>query len=122
MCRLQSCLSSGLVLIFVNSKADTEDVASRLQQHFRDLRGHQLQVGGAEGGVEVCCLHGGKQQGERSEIIRRFKSGACQVLVATDVASRGKPNYQYFFFNFYIKISRCKCFHTEQLMTAVIIV
>ena len=90
MCRLEACLSSGLVLIFVNSKADSEDVALRLQKHFHDLHQHQHQQAGTGAEeVEVRCLHGGKQQTERSEILRRFKAGQCRVLVATDVASRG---------------------------------
>ena len=88
MCRLQACIDKGLVLIFVNSKADTEEVAGKLQQHLRDQHQHMI-PGNGSAIVEVNCLHGGKQQGERSEIIRRFKSGLCKVLVATDVASRG---------------------------------
>ena len=83
MCRIRDCVAAGLVLIFVNSKSDVEDIFEKLMQYFKDTQ-HLT-----SSGVEVCCLHGGKQQSERSEMIRRFKSGKCQVLVATDVASRG---------------------------------
>ncbi|GAX80336.1 hypothetical protein CEUSTIGMA_g7774.t1 [Chlamydomonas eustigma] len=34
-------------------------------------------------------LHGQRSQTEREEALRDFKSGKCQVLVATDVAARG---------------------------------
>jgi ATP-dependent RNA helicase RhlE len=34
-------------------------------------------------------LHGGKRQNQRTKIIDQFKGGKIDVLVATDVASRG---------------------------------
>ena len=34
-------------------------------------------------------LHGGKRQNKRTKIIEKFKNGKIDVLVATDVASRG---------------------------------
>lgn len=37
----------------------------------------------------VESLHGGKRQNKRTRIIERFKNGKTDVLVATDVASRG---------------------------------
>ena len=40
-------------------------------------------------GVEAVAVHGGKFQDEREEAIRLFKSGEKDVLVATDVASKG---------------------------------
>ena len=39
--------------------------------------------------VYIESLHGGKRQNKRSRIIERFKNGKTDVLVATDVASRG---------------------------------
>jgi ATP-dependent RNA helicase DDX41 len=40
-------------------------------------------------GVEAVSIHGGKDQEERNEAIRLFKSGQKDVLVATDVAAKG---------------------------------
>ncbi len=48
-------------------------------------------------GVEAVAVHGGKDQEERQESIALFKSGKKDVLVATDVASKGLdfPNIQH---------------------------
>lgn len=35
------------------------------------------------------CIHGDKSQEERDWVLRDFRSGKCQLLVATDVAARG---------------------------------
>ncbi|KAM0866928.1 hypothetical protein ACQ4PT_042355 [Festuca glaucescens] len=40
-------------------------------------------------GVEAAAIHGGKDQEERQNAIEFFKSGKKDVLVATDVASKG---------------------------------
>lgn len=40
-------------------------------------------------GVNAEAIHGNKTQNARTRTMRRFKSGATQVLVATDIASRG---------------------------------
>eukprot|EP00878_Enallax_costatus_P001578 GHUV01001729.1.p1 GENE.GHUV01001729.1~~GHUV01001729.1.p1 ORF type:complete len:664 (+),score=253.11 GHUV01001729.1:309-2300(+) len=40
-------------------------------------------------GVDVVAVHGDKDQQERTDAIRDFKSGKADVLVATDVASKG---------------------------------
>ena len=42
-----------------------------------------------EKGVHSVCIHGGMEQKDREEAIRLFKSGAKEVLVATDIASKG---------------------------------
>lgn len=39
--------------------------------------------------VYIESLHGGKRQNKRTRIIEKFKNGKIDVLVATDVASRG---------------------------------
>lgn len=39
--------------------------------------------------VEVCSLHGGKTQDERTKAFRQFKNEEKQVLVATDLAAKG---------------------------------
>lgn len=70
---LPDLISEGKVLVFVNNKSKTESLAERLKP---------LQV-------TVGCLHGDMAQSERSAVLASFKSGACSVLVATDVAARG---------------------------------
>eukprot|EP01062_Namystynia_karyoxenos_P066071 TRINITY_DN60090_c0_g1_i1.p1 TRINITY_DN60090_c0_g1~~TRINITY_DN60090_c0_g1_i1.p1 ORF type:complete len:639 (+),score=219.23 TRINITY_DN60090_c0_g1_i1:70-1917(+) len=39
--------------------------------------------------VDAVSIHGGKDQSDRNEAIRRFKSRSADVLVATDIASKG---------------------------------
>ena len=40
-------------------------------------------------GIDALAIHGNKSQGAREKALRRFRNGTLQVLVATDVASRG---------------------------------
>jgi ATP-dependent RNA helicase RhlE len=40
-------------------------------------------------GIEALAIHGNKSQGAREKALGRFRNGTLQVLVATDVASRG---------------------------------
>lgn len=40
-------------------------------------------------GFKTVCLHGDKTQPERLLAFNSFKNGYCNILVATDVASRG---------------------------------
>jgi ATP-dependent RNA helicase DDX41 len=40
-------------------------------------------------GVESVSIHGGKDQEERNDAIRKFKAGEKDVLIATDVAAKG---------------------------------
>ncbi|RVE41168.1 hypothetical protein evm_014182 [Chilo suppressalis] len=44
---------------------------------------------GAREGVEAVAIHGGKDQEERSRAVEAFRRGEKDVLVATDVASKG---------------------------------
>ncbi|KAM0938570.1 putative RNA helicase transcription factor interactor and regulator CCHC(Zn) family [Dioscorea sansibarensis] len=61
------------VLIFCENKADVDDIHEYLLLK----------------GVEAVAIHGGKDQEEREDAIKSFKSGKKDVLVATDVASKG---------------------------------
>ncbi|RWR72464.1 DEAD-box ATP-dependent RNA helicase 35 [Cinnamomum micranthum f. kanehirae] len=61
------------VLIFCENKADVDDIHEYLMLK----------------GVEAVAIHGGKDQEEREYAISSFKSGKKDVLVATDVASKG---------------------------------
>ncbi len=40
-------------------------------------------------GIDADAIHGNKTQGARTRALKRFKSNELQVLVATDIASRG---------------------------------
>ena len=39
--------------------------------------------------IEAAGIHGDKSQNARQTALRRFKTGECKVLVATDIAARG---------------------------------
>ena len=43
----------------------------------------------AQDEIEALAIHGNKSQGAREKALGRFREGSLQVLVATDVASRG---------------------------------
>jgi ATP-dependent RNA helicase DeaD len=61
------------VIVFVRTKSSAEEVAELLQhQAFRAM-----------------AIHGDLTQALRERIISQFKSGAIDILVATDVAARG---------------------------------
>jgi ATP-dependent RNA helicase RhlE len=40
-------------------------------------------------GVPADAIHGNKSQAARQKALKRFRSGNCRVLVATDIAARG---------------------------------
>lgn len=40
-------------------------------------------------GLKADRIHGGRNQKQRSSVLKKFRDGALQVLVATDVAARG---------------------------------
>lgn len=61
------------VLIFCENKCDVDDVHEYLLLK----------------GVEAVAIHGGLDQEERHEAIKTFKEGAKDVLIGTDVASKG---------------------------------
>lgn len=61
------------VLIFTQQQASADDVYEYLLLK----------------GVEVCCIHGGKEMPERLTAVAAFKGKRKDVLVATDVASKG---------------------------------
>lgn len=60
-------------IIFTNSRLGCAKLARALE---RD-------------GIKAGAIHGDKSQGERTLTLEAFKSGAIEVLVATDVAARG---------------------------------
>ncbi|KAL7527370.1 hypothetical protein ACHAXR_001918 [Thalassiosira sp. AJA248-18] len=74
---------SGRTLIFVQKKK----TATWLKK--------QLSKGGPEGfeykfePIEAVEIHGDRSQSQREAALAKFRSGACRILVATDVAARG---------------------------------
>lgn len=69
------------VLIFAEKKTDVDDIHEYLLLK----------------GVEAVAVHGDKDQEERHRSIQQFRGGKKDVLVATDVASKGLdfPNIQH---------------------------
>jgi len=61
------------VLIFCESKSDVDDIHEYLLLK----------------GVDAVAIHGSKDQEERDSAITKFKTGKADVLVATDIASKG---------------------------------
>jgi ATP-dependent RNA helicase RhlE len=61
------------VLVFTRTKHGANRLATQLE---RD-------------GIDADAIHGNKSQGARTRTLKRFKSNELQVLIATDIASRG---------------------------------
>ena len=60
-------------LVFVRTKHGADRLVKRLAAH----------------GVTAVAMHGNKSQRQREQALARFRSGAVDTLVATDVAARG---------------------------------
>ena len=61
------------VLIFVSSVRTADNLTDKLKKN----------------GIEAMAIHSKKSQSARTEALNRFKKGKTNVLVATDLASRG---------------------------------
>lgn len=62
-----------MVLVFSRMKHNADRIARQLEQK----------------GVRTATLHSNRSQNQRLRALKDFKSGAVQVLVATDIAARG---------------------------------
>jgi ATP-dependent RNA helicase DeaD len=60
-------------LVFARTRGEVEELAEKLAGH----------------GHDTAALHGGMAQEQRDRVLGRFREGALDVLVATDVAARG---------------------------------
>jgi ATP-dependent RNA helicase DeaD len=60
-------------IVFCRTRVEVDQLTDALTRH----------------GYGTAALHGGMTQEIRDAVLRRFKSGALEVLVATDVAARG---------------------------------
>jgi len=61
------------VLVFASSRQKADKIAGKLYRN----------------GINALSIHGKKSQGQRTDALDRFKAGKLQVLVATDLISRG---------------------------------
>jgi ATP-dependent RNA helicase DeaD len=73
LCRLLDMYDPELTLVFSNTKRRVDDLTQHLQ-----ARGYFAE-----------SLHGGMKQSMRDRVMAKFRAGTIDVLVATDVASRG---------------------------------
>lgn len=61
------------ILVFVRTKVRAERVASAMDRV----------------GIKTITMHGGKDQDDRLKVMKTFKEGVVNVLIATDVSARG---------------------------------
>ncbi|MEN6465396.1 MAG: DEAD/DEAH box helicase [Syntrophaceae bacterium] len=61
------------IIVFVRTRVRAERVAKAMER--------------AE--IRTITIHGEKDQGERSDVMLKFREGGCNVLIATDVSARG---------------------------------
>ncbi|MFN3783799.1 MAG: DEAD/DEAH box helicase [Spirosomataceae bacterium] len=73
MCRLIDVHALKLMLVFCNTKSKVDEVVDELQ-----ARGYSAEA-----------IHGDLRQAARNQVMNKFRTGNCSILVATDVAARG---------------------------------
>lgn len=61
------------ILVFVRTKVRAERVSSAMDRI----------------GIKTITMHGGKEQADRLKVMKAFKEGEVNVLIATDVSARG---------------------------------
>ncbi|MCX2738406.1 DEAD/DEAH box helicase [Pontibacter anaerobius] len=61
------------ILAFVRTKVRAERVVAAMERV----------------GIQAISIHGGKEQKDRLDVMRKFKKGEVKLLVATDVSARG---------------------------------
>ncbi len=61
------------------------------------VRAERVRKAMARVDISSLTLHGEKEQADRNEVMAKFRSGECKVLIATDVTARGIdiPSVQY---------------------------
>lgn len=87
LCRLKALLSRiydtgespGKIIIFVETKRRVDNLVRFIRSF----------------GVRCGAIHGDKSQSERDFVLREFRSGKSNILVATDVAARGLGKYKF---------------------------
>src|SRR6056297_1426501 len=71
--RLVDLHNPSLTLVFCNTRKKVDNLSNHLQAR----------------GYFADSLHGGMNQSQRNRVMKKFKDGTVEVLVATDVAARG---------------------------------
>ena len=61
------------IIVFVRTRVRAERVAKAMER---------VQI-------RSITIHGEKDQGERSDVMKKFREGDCHILIATDVSARG---------------------------------
>ena len=73
LCRVLDTWNPSRAIVFCSTKHGTDELVSNLQGR----------------GYQVDALHGNLSQTQRDRVMTRFRSGALEILAATDVAARG---------------------------------
>ncbi len=73
LARVLDMESPGPTIVFCRTRQETRDLSDAL-----GLRGYNAEA-----------IHGDMGQPERDRVMRRFREGQCDLLIATDVAARG---------------------------------
>ena len=73
LCRVLDAENTGKLIIFCRTKKGVSDLVSTLQAR----------------GYMVDGLHGDLSQSQRERVMKKFREGALEILIATDVAARG---------------------------------
>lgn len=73
MCRLIDFYNLQQIIVFCNTKKKSDEVALEL----------------LERGYKAEAIHGDLSQRQREKVMKQFRDGAINILVATDVAARG---------------------------------
>ncbi len=73
LCRILDATSYSNVIIFCNTKVNVDTLTDHLKSR----------------GYDVDSMHGDINQMQRMKVLKKFKDGAIEILVATDVAARG---------------------------------
>ncbi len=73
LCRLMDARNIKLGIVFCNTKWKTDELCNHLQ-----ARGYAAEA-----------LHGDMKQRERDIVMKKFRNGKLELLIATDVAARG---------------------------------
>lgn len=61
------------IIVFVRTRVRAERVAKAMER----------------AGIDSVIIHGARDQGERTDVMRMFRLGECAVMIATDVSARG---------------------------------
>jgi ATP-dependent RNA helicase RhlE len=61
------------IIVFVRTRVRAERVAKAMERV----------------NIQILTIHGDKEQNDRSSVMKKFKNGDCNILIATDVSARG---------------------------------